>query len=132
MPDGTVAGRLLARGVQPGGRDSGGARGAPPDVCWDQPVPDRSNLLGAITAAQRARQFAAAETAADRLASTLRGTLGLHPHAVLAKELQGRCSVMTGRWDSAALCHLTAAVARHHLRAPASAQSGRHPRPPPA
>jgi hypothetical protein len=93
------------------------------DPCWEDPVPDRQGLRGAVKAAQRARRFAGAEAAAGCLATELSADLGLHPHTVLAVELQAEYAVRANQWRRAALLYSISASARHRLGSPGDAEA---------
>ena len=123
LPDGHLDARLVAPGVLP-------VPVAPPavhdwiaDPTWHAPIPDRDGLLATALAGQRAGQWAGAGVAAGWLAARLRRDLGVHPSAVLAMEMQAQCAALAGHGDQAALLYLAAAVARHHLGAPASSET---------
>jgi hypothetical protein len=122
LPDGTVAHRVFDRGA-PAAPAVPVLHCPQPDVRWDHGVPDRANLLGAVSAGRRAGHFAGSAVAAGRPAEMLRGDLGVHPYAVMAVELQAECAALAGEWTTAATCHLTAAVARHYLAAPGTGES---------
>lgn len=93
------------------------------DPRWDDPIPDRLDLLGAIRAAQRAGQVRAAEVTASALVGALRSDLGDHPHTCLTIEEQARCAAEAHRWDRATVLHTEAAVLRHRLGSPAAAEA---------
>jgi hypothetical protein len=125
LPDGTVARRVFDP-------DAPAAPAAPappalhvpqPDVRWDHAVPDRADLLGAVSAGRRAGHFAG-RGRGRKAGRDPRSDLGVHPYAVLAVELHAECAALAGDWDTAATCHLTAAaVARHYLAAPGTGES---------
>lgn len=99
-----------------------GTHSALADPRWDEPIPDRLTLLGAIRAAQRAGQWPAAEIAAGALAAALRTEAGDHPHTALAIEQQARCAAEARRWDHASALHAEAAELRHRLSSPGDAE----------
>lgn len=94
-----------------------------PDPRWEDPVPERHGLRGAVRAAERGGDFEAAEVTAGRLAARLHTDLGIHPHAVLALELHAQLAAAAYRWDVASGLYATASRARHFLGAPGDGEA---------
>ncbi|MFJ8752063.1 hypothetical protein ACIREO_22440 [Streptomyces sp. NPDC102441] len=98
---------------------------APPadvsDPIWNQGIPEDTDLLDTVRAAQRAGQWRAAQQAAYRATQHLAAQYGRdHPYAAMGIELQAYFALMAHDHTTGATLYTESAVAVHRLGGPAA------------